>query len=105
LANRTLAGRRDRCGSAPNIVLIVADDLGYNDVSNHGGTDAGRVETPNIDRLAREGVDLTAPIGQPDLCTIARSDHDRPLSDPIRLPFHADGKKFHEDRDAVAALR
>ena len=38
----------------PNIVLIVADDLGWNNVGYHGGV--GR--TPNIDRLAREGVEL-----------------------------------------------
>ena len=36
----------------PNIILIVADDLGYNDISTFGG---GIVQTPNIDRLAKEG--------------------------------------------------
>ncbi|NND83129.1 MAG: sulfatase [Gammaproteobacteria bacterium] len=41
----------------PNIVLIVADDLGFNDVSTFGGGVAnGRVKTPAIDRLAAEGV-------------------------------------------------
>ncbi|MDG2167634.1 MAG: sulfatase-like hydrolase/transferase [Opitutales bacterium] len=39
---------------SPNIVLIVADDLGYADVGYNGGTAA----TPNIDRLASEGVKL-----------------------------------------------
>ena len=37
----------------PNILLIFVDDLGYNDVSYNGATE---IETPNIDRLAREGV-------------------------------------------------
>ena len=40
----------------PNVVLIVADDLGYNDISTFGGGVAGgRVQTPSIDQLATEG--------------------------------------------------
>lgn len=49
----------------PNIVLIVADDLGWMDVGYH----APEIPTPNIDRLVREGVELerfyTAPICSP----------------------------------------
>jgi arylsulfatase A-like enzyme len=41
----------------PNIVLIVADDLGYNDISfNGGGVAGGLLKTPNIDVLGRDGV-------------------------------------------------
>ncbi|MGB0259744.1 MAG: sulfatase-like hydrolase/transferase, partial [Coraliomargarita sp.] len=39
-------------GSAPNIVLIYADDLGYGDLSCYGAT---KISTPHIDRLAKEG--------------------------------------------------
>jgi uncharacterized sulfatase len=41
--------------SPPNIILIVADDLGYNDISTFGGGVNGTVKTPGIDRLAAEG--------------------------------------------------
>jgi len=49
----------------PNIVFIMADDLGWADVAFHGGVAA----TPNLDRLAREGVELSqhyvAPVCSP----------------------------------------
>jgi len=41
----------------PNIVLIVADDLGYNDISfNGGGVAGGMLRTPNIDAIGHGGV-------------------------------------------------
>jgi len=40
----------------PNIVLIVADDLGYGDLGCYGGRD---IRTPRLDRLAADGVRLT----------------------------------------------
>lgn len=44
----------------PNIVLIVADDLGWNDISFYGGGVAGgSVRTPNIDGIGRAGVHFT----------------------------------------------
>ena len=49
--------KRDR---PPNIVLIVADDLGWNDLTlNGGGVAGGTVPTPHIDSLAAEGVQFT----------------------------------------------
>ena len=52
----------------PNILLIVADDLGWGDVSYHGS----RIPTPNLDRLAREGVELDCHYVMPQ-CTPTRS--------------------------------
>jgi arylsulfatase A-like enzyme len=50
--DRPRPGRRP-----PNVIVIVADDLGYNDISlNGGGVAGGTVPTPNIDSLARQGV-------------------------------------------------
>src|SRR5262245_21951658 len=44
----------------PNIVVIVADDLGYNDLTFGGGGVAnGAVPTPNIDGIAKAGVEYT----------------------------------------------
>lgn len=40
--------------SRPNIILILADDQGYGDVSCYN--DQSKVQTPNIDRIAREGI-------------------------------------------------
>ena len=40
---------------SPNIVYILADDLGYGDVS-HFNPERGKIETPHLDTLAKEGM-------------------------------------------------
>ena len=52
----------------PNIVFILADDLGYADVGYHGG----EIQTPHIDQLAGRGAKLEAFYGMP-VCTPSRS--------------------------------
>ena len=52
----------------PNILLIVADDLGWSDVGWHGGFG----KTPHMDRLVREGVELDRHYVQP-VCTPTRA--------------------------------
>lgn len=46
----------DQSNETPNILLIVSDDQGYNDLGCYGNPD---IITPNLDRLANEGVRLT----------------------------------------------
>lgn len=53
----------------PNIVVIMADDLGYGDVSCYG---AKAVQTPAIDQLAREGVRFTSGYCSASTCTPTR---------------------------------
>jgi len=53
----------------PNIVVIYADDLGYGDVSCYGAT---KVKTPNIDRLASEGLRFTNAHSSSATCTPSR---------------------------------
>jgi arylsulfatase A-like enzyme len=65
-----LAGRRGfGAESRPNIVFMLADDLGYGDTSCYG---AERVRTPNIDRLAQRGVRFTDAHTSAATCTPSR---------------------------------
>lgn len=58
----------------PNIIVILADDLGYNDVStNGGGHTAEGAPTPNIDGLAREGVQFVQGYAGAAVCTVSRA--------------------------------
>jgi arylsulfatase A-like enzyme len=63
----------------PNIVVLLADDLGWADVGFHGG----EIETPSIDRIAREGVILdryyVAPICSPTRAALMTG------RDPLKL--------------------
>jgi arylsulfatase A len=54
----------------PNMVLILADDLGYGDVACYN--DQAKVPTPNLDRLAREGMRLTDAHSPATVCTPTR---------------------------------
>ncbi len=56
-------------GRPPNVVFILADDLGYGDVGCYGAT---KVKTPNIDRLAREGLRFTDAHSPSSVCTPSR---------------------------------
>src|SRR3954468_8998570 len=53
----------------PNIVFILADDIGYGDLGCYGAT---LVKTPNLDRLAKEGSRFTDPHSPAPTCTPTR---------------------------------
>ncbi len=52
----------------PNVVIILTDDLGWGDVSYHGG----HIPTPNIDQLAKDGVELNRFYSNP-ICSPTRA--------------------------------
>ncbi len=54
----------------PNIVVILADDLGYGDIGTFGATD---IRTPNIDGLAANGIKLTSFYSTSPVCSPTRA--------------------------------
>ncbi len=68
-SRRTATGEENTAESGvPNIVLILADDLGWADVAFHGGN----APTPHLDRLAKQGLELTQHYVAP-VCSPTRS--------------------------------
>ena len=64
-------------GKRPNIIFILADDLGYGEIGCFGQE---KIQTPNIDRLASEGLRLTShysgsPVCAPSRCTLLTGQH------------------------------
>jgi arylsulfatase A-like enzyme len=53
----------------PNIIFIMADDMGYGDVGCYGAT---KIQTPNMDRLARDGMRFTDAHSSSAVCTPSR---------------------------------
>jgi len=62
-----------RSEGPPNVVLIVTDDLGWNDLSLNGGVGNSTVPTPNIDSIAREGVNLVQGYAGSATCAPSRA--------------------------------
>ena len=74
LAGALLAGNATRAHAAAppklNVVLILADDFGWTDLSCYGST---YYESPNIDKLAREGVKFTQAYSACTVCSPSRA--------------------------------
>jgi uncharacterized sulfatase len=54
----------------PNVIVILADDLGYGDLGVYGSR---LIKTPNLDRLARQGVRMTDFYASANVCTPSRA--------------------------------
>jgi arylsulfatase A-like enzyme len=67
----------DAPGRGPNLIMILADDLGYGDLGSYGQK---MIRTPNLDRMAREGVRFTnfyagSPVCAPSRCSLMTGLH------------------------------
>ena len=60
----------EKNNNSPNIVFILADDLGYGDLSSYGSQ---TIETINIDKLADDGVKLTSYYAAQPVCSASRA--------------------------------
>lgn len=105
LAGVLLAGGVASAKEKPNLIFILTDDLGYGDVGwawqLNRPVNAERIQTPNLDRLASEGVVLTdhycaAPVCAPsrasiltgvkqDKCSVHNNMFDHPITEPETL--------------------
>jgi len=72
----------------PNIIVIMADDLGYGDLSSYGATE---LKTPHIDRLAAEGIRFTSGYCSASTCT------------PTRFSFLTGTYAFRQKGTGIAA--
>ncbi|MDB2554541.1 sulfatase-like hydrolase/transferase [Porticoccaceae bacterium] len=65
---------QDPADRPPNIVLIVTDDMGFNDISLYnGGAGDGALQTPSIDALAEQGVSFTNGYAANAVCAPSRA--------------------------------
>ena len=71
-AQDKLAAYVMRTGKRPNILVFIMDDVGWGDLGAYGGGVAVGAPTPNMDRIAREGLRLTSTYSQPS-CSPTRA--------------------------------
>src|SRR4051812_22126042 len=72
LASQALSGPLGARGSKrpPNFIVILCDDLGYGDIEPTGGR---RIPTPNLNRLAAQGLTFTDYYSPANVCTPSRA--------------------------------
>src|SRR5437588_13088673 len=72
-----VAGNGPKGGRKPNVVLIVADDLGYGELGCYGQK---KIRTPRLDRMAKDGLRFTqfyagSPVCAPSRCCLMTGKH------------------------------
>jgi arylsulfatase A-like enzyme len=70
----------------PNIVVIMTDDVGWGDLGSYGGGAMRGAATPNLDRLAAEGMRFVNYYGQASCTAARRSSPAASQSGPRSLP-------------------
>jgi len=67
-------GPKTRTNFKPNIIVVLVDDLGFNQISSYGGgMSNGNFKTPNIDNLANDGVLCTNGYSSSPICSPSRA--------------------------------
>ena len=79
----------------PNIIFILADDLGYGDLGCYGQT---KIKTPNLDQLAAEGMRFTSfyagsTVCAPSRCALMTGPAHRPRDDSRQCQGGRSGRK------------
>ena len=96
----------------PNVVFILADNVGYGDLGSYGGGELRGAPTPRLDQLAREGLRLTQFLVEP-ACTPSRAalmTGQYSIRNGLSLiaiagsPYHASRRRLH-DGSAVQGCR
>lgn len=88
----------------PNIVFILADNVGYGDLGSYGGGELRGAPTPRLDELASQGLRLTQFLVEPACTPFAGGTDDGAVLDPKRAvpdrnrgkPIYASGACLHD---------
>lgn len=70
LAAALVCALTSQAASKPNIIFVLADDLGYGDIGRFG---QNLIKTPNLDRMAKEGITMTSFYAGSTVCAPSRS--------------------------------
>ncbi|HUR56216.1 MAG TPA: arylsulfatase, partial [Opitutaceae bacterium] len=97
------ASSRTAAATTPNIIFILADDLGYGDLGSYGQK---LIRTPRLDRMAREGMRFTqayagAPVCAPSRCVLLTGKH----TGHSRIRANSDRSLLAEDATMTEALK